>query len=191
MEGAHGKTGQTGQFCRETAVHRSSSSAKPIRAEDNDCRHRGVRRERLKAVSCWKMQRPHLRRNLHCPSHSKSDWNAQEYPAQDSKTLPIPWLEWRRKRCSKAGLPCCTIRGTGHEAACSQGWLQGCEGGCAARGAQGCPSEQGPCALSVCQGWTLLPARVSTQPAWDHLMVLGGETVGENETLARARSFCC
>jgi len=28
------------------------------------------RGERLKTVSCWKMQRDHLRRNLHSPSHS-------------------------------------------------------------------------------------------------------------------------
>jgi len=53
------------------------------------------------------------------------------------------------------------------------GMAAGCEGGCAARGAQGCASEQGPCALSMCQGRILLPARVNVQPAWDHLTMLG------------------
>jgi len=69
--------------------------------------------------------------------------------------------------------------------------VAGREGGCAARGAQGCPSEQGPTALSLCQGRTLLPARVSAQPAWDHLTVLGGEAIGEDEIPARVRPFCC
>ena len=43
-----------------------------------------------------------------------------------------------------AQLPCCTLRGTGHVSCLHPGMAAECEGGCAARGAQGCPSEKGP-----------------------------------------------
>ena len=52
-------------------------------------------------------------------------------------------------------------------AAFSQGWLQGCEGGCAARGAQGCPSKQGPCSPGGCvlgQGPCHLPGSALSLP---------------------------
>ena len=65
----------------------------------------------------------------------------------------------------------------------SQGGLQGSECGCAPMGAQGCPSEQGPCTPGGCvpgQG-TLPPARVSTQPARRHPHGAAGRSCGWKE----------
>ena len=52
-------------------------------------------------------------------------------------------------------------------AAFCQGWLQGCEGRCAARGAQGHPSELGPCTPGACvlgQGLCHLPGSALSLP---------------------------
>ena len=62
-------------------------------------------------------------------------------------------------------------------AAFSHGWLKGCEAECAARGAQGCPFEQGPCTPGY--------ARAGRAP--EHC----GENLWvEGTTPDRARSFC-
>ncbi len=55
----------------------------------------------------------------------------------------------------------------------------GCAGGCAGRGAQGCPSEQGPCAPgAVCWGRDSASAGLSTQPARGAPHGVWGEAVG-------------
>ena len=82
--------------------------------------------------------------------------------------------------CSTAGLPHCTIRGLRVMAALSQGLLQGCEAGCAARGAEGCPSEQGPCTPGGCvpgQGLCRLPGSALSLPG-ELPMTPWGEAVG-------------
>ena len=82
--------------------------------------------------------------------------------------------------CSTAGLPHCTIRGLRVMAAFSQGLLQGCEAGCAARGAEGCPSEQGPCTPGGCvpgQGLCRLPGSALSLPG-ELPMTRWGEAVG-------------
>ena len=78
-------------------------------------------------------------------------------------------------------------------AAFSQGQLQGYEAGCAARGAQGCPSEQGPCTPGGC-----VLGRDSAACQGQHSACPGsspwrcGEKVWvEGETPIRAGSFCC
>ena len=67
-------------------------------------------------------------------------------------------------------------------AAFSQGWPKGCEGRCAGRGAQGCPSEQGPCTPGGCvlgQGLCRLPGSALSLPGelptalWENLWVEG------------------
>ena len=75
----------------------------------------------------------------------------------------------------------------------SQGQLQGYEAGCAARGAQGCPSEQGPCTPGGC-----VPGRDSAACQGQCSACLGsspwrcGEKLWvEGETTIRAGSFCC
>ena len=62
----------------------------------------------------------------------------------------------------------------------SQGWPKGCEGGCAGRGAQGCPSEQGPCTPGGCvlgQGLCRLPGSALSLPG-ELPTALWGEAVG-------------
>ena len=71
-------------------------------------------------------------------------------------------------------------------AAFSQGWPKGCEGGCAGRGAQGCPSEQGPCTPGGCvlgQGLCRLPGSALSLPG-EIPTALWGEGVG-------GRSYPC
>ena len=65
-------------------------------------------------------------------------------------------------------------------AAFFQGQLQRCEGGCAARGAQGCPSEQGPCTPGSCvlgQGLCRLPGSALSLPG-ELPTALWGEAMG-------------
>ena len=65
-------------------------------------------------------------------------------------------------------------------AAFSQGWPKGCEGGCAARGAQGRPSELGPCTPGACvlgQGLCHLPGSALSLPG-ELPTALRGEAVG-------------
>ena len=78
-------------------------------------------------------------------------------------------------------------------AAFSQGRLQGYEAGCAARGALGCPSEQGPCTpggcvlgrdSAACQGQHSACPGSFPQRCGEKLWV-------EGETPIRAGSFCC
>ena len=92
-----------------------------------------------------------------------SDWvqgNAQEFLEGSPKAgISRGWCGGRRLS-SRAGLPCCTIRGRGHDSLLLSGRAADCEGGCAGRGAQGCPSEQGPCTPGGCvlgQGLCRLP----------------------------------
>ena len=83
-------------------------------------------------------------------------------------------------------------------AAFFQGQLQGCEGGCAGRGAQGCPSEQGPCTSGGCvlgQGLCCLPGSALSMP-WELPTVLWGEGMGgrsspcQGRVLLLLRGFC-
>ena len=60
------------------------------------------------------------------------------------------------------------------------GWLQGCEARNAARGAEGCPSEQGPCTPGGCalgQGLCCLPGSALSLPG-ELPTALWGEAVG-------------
>ena len=83
-------------------------------------------------------------------------------------------------------------------AAFFQGWLQGCEGGCAARGAQGCPSQQGPCTPGGCvlgQGLCRLPGSALSLPG-ELPTVLWGEGVGGRSSPCQGRVLlllrgCC
>ena len=78
-------------------------------------------------------------------------------------------------------------------AAFSWGPLQGFVGICAGRGAQGCPSQQGPCApgccvlgkdSAACQGQHSACPGSSPWPCREKLWV-------EGATPVRAGSFCC
>ena len=68
----------------------------------------------------------------------------------------------------------------------SQGWPKGCEARCAGRGAQGCPSQQGPCTPGGCvlgQGLCRLPGSALSLPG-EIPTALWGEAVG-------GRSYPC
>lgn len=86
----------------------------------------------------------------------------------------------RRKMGSRARTPCYTVRGKGHDSCLLLGMAGGCEVRCAARGAQGCPSEQGSCTPGSCdqgQGPCHQPGSALSLPR-ELPMVLWGEAVG-------------
>ena len=83
-------------------------------------------------------------------------------------------------------------------AAFCQGWLQGCEGRCAARGAQGRPSELGPCTPGGCvpkPGLCRLPGSALSLPR-ELPTALRGEAVGgrsdscQGRVLVLLRGYC-
>ena len=86
---------------------------------------------------------------------------------------------WCREggRAPEQGFPPAASEGQGMTAAFFLEWLQRCEGGCADKGAQGCPSEQGPCTPGY--------ARAGSAP--EHC----GENLWVEGTAPdRAQSFC-
>ena len=97
-----------------------------------------------------------------------------------------------RRLSSRAGLPCCTIRGRGHDSLLLSGRAANCEAGCAARGAQGCPSEQGPCTPGGCvlgQGLCHLPGSALSLPGelptvlWGEAVAARGDSQQEAKTV--------
>ena len=77
-------------------------------------------------------------------------------------------------------------------------WLQWCEAGCAARAAQGCPSQPGPCTLGGCvlrQGLCRLPGSALSLPG-ELPMTLWGEGMGRRSDPCQGRVLlllrgCC
>ena len=67
-----------------------------------------------------------------------------------SKHSHTPGAGRGRHQVNRNGLKAAPSEGEGMVAAFSQEWPKGCEGGCAGRGAQGCPSKQGPCTPGGC-----------------------------------------
>ena len=83
-------------------------------------------------------------------------------------------------RAPEQGFPAAPSEGQGMTAAFCWGRLQGCEGRCAARGAQGRPSELGPCTPGGCvlgQGLCHLPGSPLSLPG-ELPTALRGEAVG-------------
>ena len=81
---------------------------------------------------------------------------------------------------AEQGFPAAPSEGQGMTAALCCGWLQGCEARSAARGAEGCPSEQGPCTPGGCvpgQGLCHLPGSALSLPG-ELPMTPWGEAVG-------------
>ena len=146
----------------------------------------------LDTVSLWRQGKEAAVRG----GISKS-WHIPQ-PMESFRKALTASLLWRRRTCSKAGLPCCTVRGRGHDGCISQGWPKGCEAGCAGRGAQGCPSEQGPFTPGGCvlgQGLCRLPGSALSLPG-ELPTGLWGEGVGGRSDLQQGRVLlllreCC
>ena len=149
------------------------------------------RGETFKAVSCWRMQRAHLRRNLHSPSHSKSltamhrsilrrtPKSGTSHGYSDAER-GASWQGFLDAPSEAQGMRLPSPR----DGCRMRRWVcsQGCPGLCFRAGSL-CPVHVPGQDSAACQG----QRSACLGPPHD----AGGEAVGENETLARARSFCC